>query len=63
AGLGSEFARQLAAGGKNLVLIARRGERLRALADELAARHGAEVDVIEADMSDPTTPQTLFEQA
>ncbi len=62
AGLGSEFARQLAAGGRNLVLVARRGERLRALADELAGKHGVEVDVIEADLSDPATPEMLLRQ-
>lgn len=62
AGLGSEFARQLAAGGRNLVLVARRGDRLRALADEITGQHGVDVDVIEADMSDPATPEMLFAQ-
>ena len=51
AGIGAEFARQLAAGGSDLLLIARRRERLEALAGELARAHGVAVDVMEADLS------------
>ena len=39
AGLGAEFARQLAPRAKALILVARRQERLEALRDELTARH------------------------
>ncbi len=38
-GLGEEFARQLAPAARCLVLVARRGERLEALAAQLAGRH------------------------
>ena len=62
AGLGQEFARQLAAKGMNLVLVARRREPMEALAAELAESHGVEVSVLEADLSDPATPHRLFEQ-
>lgn len=41
AGLGAEFARQLGPRAKALVLVARRRERLEALAAELRARHPA----------------------
>lgn len=51
-GIGEEFARQLAAGGFDLTLVARREERLRALADELSAAHGIRADVLASDLSD-----------
>lgn len=52
AGLGEEFARQLAQRGTSLVLVARREERLRQLADELTAA-GVAVEVLAADLTDP----------
>jgi uncharacterized protein len=52
-GLGEEFARQLAAEGLNLVLIARRVERLEALANELTYEHGVGVKTLAVDLTDP----------
>ena len=49
-GMGEVFARKLAAG-HDLLLIARRRDRLEALASELAARSGARVNVLEADLA------------
>jgi uncharacterized protein len=45
AGLGSDFARQLAAKGQRLVLVARRLDRLAALADELGNARAVELDL------------------
>ncbi len=49
-GLGAEFARQLAASGHDLVLVARDGVRLERARRELSARHGVMVDVLLADL-------------
>jgi len=50
AGIGEQFARQLAAKGMNLVLVARRKDRLEALANEIAQQHGTLAEVVELDL-------------
>jgi short-subunit dehydrogenase len=61
AGLGIEFARQLAANSYNLVLVARRREKLEKVADDLRARFGVVVTIVPADLSDPEAPNTIYE--
>jgi uncharacterized protein len=59
-GIGAELARVLAARGHSLVLMARREERLAALAAELREKHGVEAEALGFDLEDPAAPQALF---
>jgi len=61
AGIGQAFARQLAIAGHDLVITARRLDRLEQLAQELRVQRGARVEVIAADLSDPAAPAALFD--
>jgi short-subunit dehydrogenase len=58
-GLGAEFARQLAARGSNLVLVARRADRLESLAEELTRDHGITVTVIARNLGQPDAGRAL----
>ncbi|MGH0030883.1 MAG: SDR family NAD(P)-dependent oxidoreductase [Myxococcota bacterium] len=59
AGLGVEFARQLAARDVDLLLVARREERLKELAGELSQQHGVEATVFPADLSRREAPAAI----
>ncbi len=51
-GIGLEFSRALAQAGMNLVIVARREERLRALASELETQHGVQCRVVCMDLAE-----------
>jgi uncharacterized protein len=59
AGIGEAIARQLAGRGYGVTLVARREERLRALADELSARHGVRAEAVGADLGDAPAREAL----
>lgn len=62
AGIGAEFCRQLAAKGYQLVLVARREDKLQAIAEELQASYGANSLIIPADLSKKGASHTIFQR-
>ncbi len=62
AGIGLEFATQLAARGHDLVLVARDTARLEATAGRLGSAYGIAVEVLPADLSDRTQLQVVADR-
>src|SRR6201998_314207 len=60
AGIGVALARELATGGTNLVLTARRKDRLEQLAQELSAAHKIRTEVFAADLAQQDAPKQIF---
>jgi short-subunit dehydrogenase len=52
AGMGVEFARQIAARGYDLLLVARRGDRLQQVADTITSIHNVRCDILACDLAD-----------
>ena len=61
-GIGAEIARNLAARGHGVTLVARREDKLRALADELAEAHGIRAEVLAADLADDDARTALVDR-
>lgn len=61
AGIGRALAEQLAGGGTNLVLTARRVDRLQKLAEELSKKHGVRTETYAADLTNPAAPEGIRE--
>jgi uncharacterized protein len=61
AGIGTALAEELARGGTNLVLTARRQERLEELAQKLATSHKIRTRVFAADLAVADAPKKIFQ--
>jgi short-subunit dehydrogenase len=61
-GIGAEFARQLAAQKTDLILTARRRERLEALAADVTSKHAIQTTVIENDLNTPDGADRLIDE-
>jgi short-subunit dehydrogenase len=58
-GIGKAFAERLARDGYDLIVVARRGDRLEALASQLRASPGVNVDVVVADLGQAADVRAL----
>src|SRR6202048_386993 len=61
AGIGVALAKELAAGGANLVLTARRQDRLEELSRELTVKHKIKTSICVADLADVSAPQKIYD--
>lgn len=59
-GIGLQIANNLASKGYNLILTARREDRLLTIANEIAEKFDVKVDYISCDLSDIDTPKQIF---
>ena len=62
AGIGHDYATLLAEQGFDLVITARRKDRLQSLADRLEVAYNVDVHIFPEDLSDPRSPRQLMEK-
>ena len=60
-GIGVEIARELARRGQNVTLVARREDRLRAVAEEIGREHGVRAEVVGADVASAEGRRSLVD--
>lgn len=61
-GIGAALAKEFAAQGHNLVLVARNAERLKTVASELSMRYRVDTKVIACDLANPDSAESIFLQ-
>ena len=61
-GIGYELAKLFAEDGKNLVIVARNGDRLEQVKTEIQSKYGTKVKVLPKDLTDPKTPLAIFSE-
>src|ERR1043165_3510600 len=61
-GLGAAFAERLARDGYDLIIVARRADRLASLAERLQSEHDSDVEVLVADLSKHDNLHTVEER-
>jgi short-subunit dehydrogenase len=61
AGIGKALAEELAKSGTNLMLTARREDRLRSIAQDLSAKHNIRSEFFAADLAQPSAPEAIFQ--
>lgn len=62
-GIGQEYAKQLAAMGSDLIIVARRVDRLNRIANELEDQFAVKVEAVESDLLQPTSAKEIFDKA
>lgn len=62
AGIGAVFAAKLASRGYDLILVARRKDRLDALGEELSAKYGVHCESLSADLAEPAELRVVEER-
>ena len=60
AGIGLDIAQELASRGHNILLTARREDRLKDIAQQLMTDHGVHADYVVADLGDVSAPGVIF---
>ena len=60
-GIGEALSREFAERGHNLLLVARSGDKLMALAKELREERGVAVEICVEDLSDAESPSRVYQ--